>query len=88
MWEVSGANWPVLTRTNYGRWAVLMKVKLRAWKLWKAVKEGTEDEEDCSAMDTILSAVPHEYVESLGTLPRLPGTPSRLWGSGLTAQRS
>jgi hypothetical protein len=33
VWEVSGANWPVLTRTNYDGWAVLMKVKLRAWKL-------------------------------------------------------
>jgi len=28
--EVGGANWLVLTCTNYGEWAVLMKVKLRA----------------------------------------------------------
>ena len=28
--EVSGTNWPTLTRTNYGEWAVTMKVKLRA----------------------------------------------------------
>ncbi|CAA0806572.1 Gag-Pol-related retrotransposon family protein [Striga hermonthica] len=65
--DVGGANWPVLTRTNYGEWAVLMKVKLRARKLWRAIEEGTEDEEeDCAAMEAILSAVPHEYVESLG----------------------
>ncbi|CAA0836931.1 cysteine-rich RLK (RECEPTOR-like protein kinase) 8 [Striga hermonthica] len=65
--DVGGANWLVLTRTNYGEWAVLMKVKLRARKLWRAIDEGTEDEEeDCAAMEVILSAVPHEYVESLG----------------------
>ncbi|CAA0813557.1 Unknown protein [Striga hermonthica] len=64
--DVGGANWPVLTRTNYGEWAVLMKVKLRARKLWRAIEEGTEDEEeDCAAMEAILSVVPHEYVESL-----------------------
>jgi hypothetical protein len=28
--EVSGNTWPQLTRTNYGEWAVTMKVKLRA----------------------------------------------------------
>jgi hypothetical protein len=31
--EVGGANWPVLIRTTYGKWAVLMKVMLRARKL-------------------------------------------------------
>ena len=35
--DVGGANWPVLTRTNYGEWSVTMKVKLRARRLWKAV---------------------------------------------------
>ncbi|CAA0806799.1 Chaperone protein dnaJ 1- mitochondrial [Striga hermonthica] len=65
--DVGGANWPVLTRTNYGEWAVLMKVKLRGRKLWRALEEGTEDEEeDCASMEAILSAMPHEYVESLG----------------------
>ena len=28
--EVSSISWPTLTRTNYGEWAVTMKVKLRA----------------------------------------------------------
>ena len=31
--DVGGANWPVLTRTNYGEWSVTMKVKLRAQRL-------------------------------------------------------
>lgn len=43
-----------------------MKVKLRARKLWRAIEVGTEDkEEDCAAMEAILSAVPPEYVELL-----------------------
>ena len=28
--EVNGTSWSMLTRTNYGEWAVTMKVKLRA----------------------------------------------------------
>ena len=31
--EVSGTSWPTLTRTNYGEWAVIMKVNLRARRL-------------------------------------------------------
>ena len=35
-----------------------MKLKLHAWKLWRAIEIGTEDEEeDCAAMEAILSAV-------------------------------
>jgi hypothetical protein len=30
---VSEANWSILTHTNYGEWAVTMKVKLRARQL-------------------------------------------------------
>ena len=35
--------------------------------MWSAIETGTEDEEDCTAIEAILSAVPHEYVESLGS---------------------
>ena len=31
--EASGTSWPTLTRTNYGEWAVTMKVKLRGQRL-------------------------------------------------------
>ena len=31
--EVNGTSWPTLTRTNYGEWAVTIKVKLRARRL-------------------------------------------------------
>ena len=65
--EVSGTSWPTLTRTNYGEWAVTMKVKLRARQLWNAIDKGTDNEEDnMSALKAILAAVPAEYTESLG----------------------
>jgi len=44
--EVSGTSWPMLTRTNYGEWAVTMKVKLRARRLWNAIDKGTDNEEE------------------------------------------
>ena len=65
--EVGGANWLVLTCTNYDEWAVLMKVMLKARKLWRVINVGIEEEEDCATMETILKAVPSQYVESLGS---------------------
>ena len=65
--EVNGTGWPTLTRTNYGEWAVTMKVKLRARRLWNAIDKGTDNEEDdMSALEAILAAVPAEYREPLG----------------------
>ena len=65
--EVSGTSWPTLTRTNYGEWSVTMKVKLRARWIWNVVDKGTENEEDnMSALEAILTAVPPKYREPLG----------------------
>ena len=65
--EVSDTTWPQLTRTNYGKWAVTMKVKLRAQRLWNAIDKGTDvEEDDMSALEAILAAVPAEYREPLG----------------------
>ncbi|XP_066374702.1 uncharacterized protein [Miscanthus floridulus] len=65
--EVSGTSWPTLARTNYGEWAVTMKVKLRSRCLWNAIDKGTDNEEDnMLALEAILTAVPAEYRESLG----------------------
>ena len=66
VWEVSDTSWPMLTRTNYGEWAVTMKVKLRGRRLWNAIDKGTDNEEDMSALEAILAAVPAEYREPLG----------------------
>ena len=64
--EVSSTSWPTLTRTNYGEWAVTMKVKLRARRLWNAIEKGTKNEEDdMSALEAILAAIPAEYREPL-----------------------
>ena len=63
--DVGGAQYPMLTRTNYAEWVVLMKVVLKARRLWAAV--GTADEEDDqSAMEAIVKSVPAEYVVPLG----------------------
>ena len=66
--EVSSTSWPTLTCTNYGEWTVTMKVKLRARRLWNAIDRDTDNEEDdMSALEAILAAVPTEYREPLGT---------------------
>ena len=66
--EVSGTSWPTLTRTNYDEWAVTMKVKLRARRLWNAIDKDTDSEEDgMSVLEDILAAVLAEYREPVGT---------------------
>ncbi|XP_006648554.1 uncharacterized protein LOC102717319 [Oryza brachyantha] len=68
--ESSGSiQYPVLTRTNYEEWALLMTVNLQAQGLWHAV-EPYEDEEveyrdDRLALAAILRAVPPEMLRSL-----------------------
>ena len=44
-----------------------MKVKLRARLLWNGINKGTDNEEDdMSALEAILAAMPAEYREPLG----------------------
>ena len=65
--DAGNAQYPMLTRTNCAEWVVLMKVILKARRLWAAVIVGTADEEDDqSAMEAILKSVPTEYVVPLG----------------------
>ena len=78
--KVSDTSWPTLTRTNYGEWAVTMKVKLRARRLWNAIDKDTNNkEDDMSVLEAILTAVPTEYREPLGqrALLRRCGRPLR-----------
>ena len=65
------SDFPVLTRTNYGEWVVLMEVMLQARGLWPAI-EGTEDltdeigyRNDRSAMEAILRSVPPDMLPTL-----------------------
>ena len=39
--DVGSAQYPMLPRTNYAEWVVLMKVMLKARRLWAAVTVGT-----------------------------------------------
>ena len=48
--DVGGVQYPMLTRTNYAECVVLMKVMLKARRLWAAVTMGAADEDDQSAM--------------------------------------
>ena len=57
--EAGNAQYPMLTRTNYAEWVVLMKVMLKTRRLWAAVTVGTVDEkDDQSAMEAILKSMP------------------------------
>ena len=88
--EVSGTTWPTLTRTNYGEWSVTMKVKLKARRLWNAIDKGTDvEEDDMSALEAILAAVPAEYRNRWGRRARLRrrGRLLRRCASIPTAQR-
>jgi hypothetical protein len=63
---VGPANWPLLTKTNYIEWALIMKIKLQARNLWETIELGDVTlQEDRMALDAITSAVPQEMLASL-----------------------
>jgi hypothetical protein len=58
-----GSSYPALTKTNYSDWALLMKVKLKAWALWSIIENGgTDQQEEMMALDALCGAVPLEMV--------------------------
>jgi hypothetical protein len=64
--DVGPANWPLLTKTNYTEWALIMKIKLQARNLWEAIEPGDVTlQEDLMALDAITSAVSQEMLASL-----------------------
>ena len=66
MRDTGGASWPLLRRTNYTDWAVLMQVMMEGRHLWDAVKTGTaERSDDRLALEAILRGVPPEMAPSL-----------------------
>jgi hypothetical protein len=53
---------------NYSDWALLMKVKLKARRLWAAVEKGGGGlQEDMTALDVLSSAVPVEIVYAVAS---------------------
>jgi len=62
----AGGSWPMLTRSNYSNWAIVMQVMLEARHLWVAVSEGTaERETDRTALECVLCSVPPEMYSTL-----------------------
>jgi hypothetical protein len=62
----SGTIFLVLTRGNYTKWVMLMRVKLKARGLWVIVKKGEVDlQEDMMAMDALLLVVLPEMVATV-----------------------
>ena len=65
------SKWPVLMRTNYADWSVIMRVQLQVHGLWDAVTEDDVDEhDDRAALSALLQAVPPELVRTLAAGPR------------------
>jgi hypothetical protein len=63
---VGPVNWPLLIKTNYTEWALIMKIKLQARNLWEAIEpEDVTLQEDRMALDAITSAVSQEMLASL-----------------------
>ena len=64
----AGSSWPLLTRSNYADWALLMQVKLEARRVWAAVHDGTKEREtDRAALEYVLLAVPPEMISTLAS---------------------
>jgi hypothetical protein len=64
------ANYPILTKTNYNEWLLLMKIKLEARSLWVAMDKGdAEFQVDHMALDAICSAVLPDMITTLAVKP-------------------
>ena len=62
----AGTSWPMLTKSNYHEWSLLMKVKLQARHLWDAVHlGGVTYEEDRRALEALCAAVPLDIAASI-----------------------
>jgi hypothetical protein len=66
--------WPMLTRTNYPEWALVMEVNFQTLRVWDAVHHGISDDpdedeyhDDRQAMSGLLRSVPSELWGTLAT---------------------
>ena len=56
----AGTVFPMLTKTNYSDWALLMKVKLRARLLWTAIEKGVLNPTRICRLSTRSAALCHQ----------------------------
>jgi hypothetical protein len=68
---LASVQYPMLTRSNYNEWSLLMQVSMQAQSLWPAIDPKEEDTieywEDRLAFTAILRSVPPEMLSSLAT---------------------
>lgn len=69
--EVLGTvQYPMLTKTNYPEWELLMTINLEALGLWAAIEPGgVECSEDRLALAAIARSVPPEMLSTIGRKP-------------------
>ena len=74
--------WPMLTRTNYPEWALVMEVNFQTLRVWDAVHLGINDDpdddeyhDDRQAMAGLLRSVPSELWSTLAR----KGTVKEAW---------
>ena len=74
--ERSSANvaWPMLTQTNYPKWALVMEVNFQTLRVWNVVRNGIADDpdeeeyhDDRQAMAGLLRSMPSELWSTLAT---------------------
>ena len=72
----ANVSWPMLTRTNYSEWALVMMVNFQTLRVWEVVRDGINDEHDDEeyhddrvAMAGILRSVPAELWSTLARKP-------------------
>ena len=61
--------WPMLTRSNYTEWAMLMQCNFEALEIWETIEpggEGVKRWQDRQAMSALLRSVPPEMWQMLG----------------------
>src|SRR5438876_1833592 len=64
--EVGGANYPILNKTNYSDWLLVMKVMLEAHGLWQACDlGGINHQDDRMALEALIRAIPPEMVSTI-----------------------
>jgi hypothetical protein len=64
--SVTGITYPILIRTNYSEWSLVLRVNLHAEGLCDAIEDGTTDyREDQNALVALLRAVPEEMQAGL-----------------------